>query len=787
MLSPYLSDRSLTQGVRANLSHPSLGSFPEAGIGLGDCWSTIRAHGRLIFALIFVALALTGLAVLLATPNYTAYVILRIDPEAPKILDISQFQVQNSEDHDYYKTEFELLSSEELAANVIQDLNLQAQPLFESNTSKKTLLATIDDFLASMIMRATGSRASTMPPNRFLGTSKSLIDKYLAGVSIEPIPSTRLVRVSYRSPDPSLAAKIANSHVKDFLLLNQSLRRQAGEGARSFLEQELSEIKSKVQKSEADLNEYRTRKGILAFGTGDQEKNRIAEQRMEELTEALTDAQNQRIKAQAQLATLRAGDFDSVPAVITNPMIESLRPEYDRLQAQYAELRSRYTDKYPAVGETKSRLDAAKKRLNVEAMSIARAVERTYSTTLAREKQLEQQVAKEKQADIELNDISLQDAILVREVETNRQLYHDVLQRMHELSVENDAPMPNISVVESAQVPPYPSSPKKLKSLAIAGLLAIVIGIGLSFVIEQSNDCLKSVEEIEHYLHLPELGIVPDFGKLNNRRSASVPSLTAALYHSAHARRGGTPMMEPSSGWTSPGASLERRMKFYKSIRTAILYSRAGGAPKTILFVSALPAEGKTMTAVSTALAFAQTGASTLLVDTDLRAPRCHTMLDADNLIGLSDIIVNRAQSTRAIRRMDAWHLDDYQGLYLLGAGPAVPNPSELLTSVKMHQLLQQLGQSYQFILLDSAPIVFSSETVGLATMVDGVVVVASVSTPKQVIRSVCKRLSIAGATVYGIVLNKVDIRQTAYHKLDPYYAARPTQQERSIDEVLTI
>jgi succinoglycan biosynthesis transport protein ExoP len=787
VLSPYLSDRSLTQGIRPNISHPSLGSLPEAGIGLGDCWSTVRAHGRLILALIVAALTLTGLAVLMATPNYTAYVILRIDPEAPKILDITQLQVQNSEDHDYYKTEFELLSSEELAANVIQDLNLQTQPLFKSDASKKNLLTRLDDSLASLIARLTGAHSATLPTSTFLGTSKSLIDKYLGRISVEPVTNTRLVRVSFRSPDPSLSAKIANTHVKDFLLLNQTLRRQAGEGARSFLEQELGEIKSKVEKSEANLNDYRTRKGILAFGTGDQEKNHIAEQRMEELTEELTDAQNQRIKAQAQLATLRAGDFDSVPAVLSNPMIESLRPEYDRLQAQYAELRSRYTDKYPPVGEAKTKLDATKKRLNLEAISIARAVERTYSTTLTREKQLEKQVAQEKQADIQLNDISLQDAVLVREVETNRQLYHDVLQRMHELSVESDAPMPNISIVESAQIPPYPSSPKKLKSLAIAGLLAVVIGIGLSFVIEQSNDCLKSVEEIEHYLHLPELGIVPDFGKLNNRRYASVPSLTAALYHSAHARRGGTPMMEPSSGWTSPGASLERRMKFYKSIRTAILYSRAGGAPKTILFASALPGEGKTMTAVSTALAFAQTGASTLLVDTDLRAPRCHTMLDADNLVGLSDIIVNRAQATRAIRRMDAWHLDDYQGLYLLGAGPTVPNPSELLTSVKMHQLLQQLGESYQFILLDSAPIMFSSETVGLATMVDGVVVVAGITTPKQVIRSICRRLTAAGATVYGIVLNKVDIRQTAYHKLDPYYAAKPTQHERPIDEALTV
>jgi receptor protein-tyrosine kinase len=356
---------------------------------------------------------------------------------------------------------------------------------------------------------------------------------------------------------------------------------------------------------------------------------------------------------------------------------------------------------------------------------------------------------------------------LVREVETNRQLYHDVLRRAHEISVDNDAPLANVSIVEPAQVPPYASSPKKLKILAIAGLLAMVIGVGLSFVLEQCDDRLKSVEEIETYLHLPELGVVPDFGKLGHR--GHVSSLAAALSADAHDINART---ESSYGRSGSFSSLEHRMSFYKSIRSAILYSRAGGAPRTILFASALPNEGKTMTAVSTALAFAHTGAGTILIDADLRAPRCHKLLDTHNDVGLSDIIVNRAQPASAIRRMDDWHLHDYEGLYLLGAGPRVPNPGELLTSVKMHQVLQQLAEFYQFILLDSAPIMCSSETVGLATMVDGVVVVADANTSKQVIRSSCKRLTAAGATVFGVVLNKVDVRRPVYHRLYPDYGA---------------
>ena len=791
MLAPYLSERSLSQGLRPGVAHPATGNLPEPGIGLWECWTAIRAHGRLIIALTVAALSLTAVAVLLATPNYTAYAILRIDPDTPHILDMSSLlnQIQNTEDHDYYKTEFELLQSEELAAEVIRDLNLEAIPLFDPKASRKNPFSFFARILDSLVRQVTGAPERVRPTTGFLGTSEFTIDAYLSRMAIEPVTGTRLVRISFASPDPALSARIADAHVKHFLLLNQSLRRQAGESARAFLERQLVDIKAKVEKSEAALNAYRTQKGILAFGMNDQEKNRIAEQRMLELTEALTDAQNQRIRAQAQLAVVQAGDFDSLPAVVSNPMIENLRPEFDRLQAEYAELRSKYTAKYPPVGDVEARLNAARKRLSTESASIARALERAYQGALNREGQLQAQVAKEKQLDLELNAMSLQDAILVREVQSDRQLYRDVLHRMHELSVESEAPLSNISIVQNAQVPFYPSSPKKLRNLALAGILAVVIGVGLSFVLEQCNDRLKSAEEIENYLHVPELGVIPDFSKLNGRRFRTVPSLADALHLTASGNGEDAPAIGSSNGCSiAAAASIERRMKFYKSIRTAILYSRAGGAPKTILFASALPGEGKTMTAVSTALTFAQTGASTLLIDTDLRAPRCHTLLDAENFSGLSDIIVNRAQADMVIRRMDAWHLDDYQGLYLLGAGAPVPNPSELLTSVKMHHVLRQLGETYQFILLDSAPIMFSSETVGLATMVDGVVVVAGVTTPRQVIRTICRRLTAAGAAIYGIVLNKVDIRQTAYHRLDPYYSGhKPAYHDRPSDYSLEV
>jgi capsular exopolysaccharide synthesis family protein len=176
------------------------------------------------------------------------------------------------------------------------------------------------------------------------------------------------------------------------------------------------------------------------------------------------------------------------------------------------------------------------------------------------------------------------------------------------------------------------------------------------------------------------------------------------------------------------------------------------------------------MTASGTALAFAQTGARTLLIDADLRRPRCHQVFNVGPSAGLSEVLVGRVEPSQAMRRLDDWPEHDYQGLFFIGAGRPVPNPGELLTSMRMFETVQQLSDDFDFTILDAAPYASASDTLGLATMVEGVVVVAAVDTPKQAIRSVCQRLSDAGAKVLGVVLNRVHPRDTAFINLSHRY-----------------
>jgi len=767
-LTPHFTGRlpSTLGGKEVTLSS-RLPIAEERGIGLWDCWHIIRRRLRLIVWIVVGTLTATWLALYLMTPGYSARSVLLIDSEPPQEFHVQQsLNVNNtSDDHDYYKTQYALLESATLAAQVITELHLEASPIF---TARSSWAAIVDKVKAAVLSSAASpslpASRKNAPSSLRHGVSPGIIDAYLSSLKVEPKVGTRLVDVSFSSPDPALAAEIVNSHVRFFIELILKLRQQAGSSAREFLASQLSDIRERVEKAEAALNAYRNQMGIVSFGVDDEAKNRIAEERMLELTREMTAAEDERIGAEAQMELVKEGNYDSLPGVISNSMIESIKPEVGRLEAAYAALASEFGPEYPKMKAARAQLLEARKRLSQATSTVAVAVQRNYKAAMAREQGLREQVDTEKQRILALNDLSLKDAVLAREVQTNRELYQNVLKRMQEIGVSGAAPVSNISIVEDAITPNYPSTPKKPKYLAISGLASVLFALTLVFFIDQLDNGLETAEEAESYLNLPTIAVVPNFERPSARRliAGSGPMQIAAMLS----------ILDSGKRLLSSGNDLGSRHFFhleteiYKSIRTAVLFSQAGKAPQTILFTSAMSGEGKTRTATQTALAFAQTGARTLLIDADFRGPQCHHLFRSTHSVGLSQILVGQAEPPEAVHEMA-----DHHGLFLLGAGPAVPNPAELLTSVKMNETLKSLGEQYQYILIDSSPVLFASDTLGLATMVDGVMLVAGAATPKQTVSRVSLRLRAAGAKIFGVLLNRVDIRHSIYNDFLNYYA----------------
>jgi capsular exopolysaccharide synthesis family protein len=265
-------------------------------------------------------------------------------------------------------------------------------------------------------------------------------------------------------------------------------------------------------------------------------------------------------------------------------------------------------------------------------------------------------------------------------------------------------------------------------------------------------------------LRMGILAVAPDFTRLSAPQSRLLDYIRALPYANVRGSKALTQAIHHTAS----------RGDVYRSIRNALLFSRVNPPPKTVLVTSGIEGEGKTWTAIQTALAFAQTEATTLLIDADLRRARCHQALGVDNHIGLSDVLLGRCEAA------DALHFLERQNLFLLTAGSRVSNASELLTSERMSWLLVALSQAYDFIVIDSAPVMLASDTAGIATMTDGVVLVGGARTSRQDVRRATELLTLAGANILGLVLNQMDRHAATYDQYSRYYASQDADIEVS-------
>lgn len=735
-------------------------------------WWIIRKHQWLIGAIVVSAVTLAVLWYASRTPLFKANATIMIQPQAPQVLDVKELlaeQVSN-EEHDYYRTQYDILKSRSLAARVIRDLGLQGNPLVDDTLTTRGAIAATLAFLRTQLRAWTGGglgdgreRAADT-----LGVPPQTIDSYLDKLAIQAQRGTRLVVVGFTTPDAALSARIANAHVQTYIRRGLEMHAEAGHIAEEFLQQKQVEVKEKVERSEAALNKYRKDRGIVTLQSKDtvgESRSEPLMQRLTELNSELTKASGSRIELESQHELIRKGEYESLPAVISNPLIQKLKEEAGDLSVQHASMTNRFNPGYHPLDDLTARLSEAQQHLDREVGKVVESVESDYRAALASEGELTREIEQVKSQAIKLNDASLQDAILEREVEANRQLYKTILQRMNELSVSSDLPASNVSIVDRAVAPPHASGPGLVRVVVWTVLISLFGAITLALFLDSLDDTFKTAEEISRYLALPNLGFIPDFEQLNGKsgygyRSSAhrVSRTTSAEQLAERDALEGKELMALHDRRSAAGDA-------YRAIRTSIMFSKAGGAPKTILITSAATGEGKTITAVNVAAGFAQAGGRTLLVDTDLRRSRCHEILRVQAEAGLTEVLVRLQDLSQAIVATRI------PGLSLLGAGSLPPNPTELVTSSEMRALIEQIARQFEYVLFDSAPIIPVSDALGLATMVDGVLVVAKGKTSRHLVREACARLSQVGAKILGVVLNKVDPQHHAYYGYSHYYS----------------
>jgi len=763
-LSPY--------SIRRTVSHPGEntavfdGSVVEEskGLNLRELWQIIRKRRWLITTFFFGVVLTAGLLIFTKTQIYTAKTTLLIEKKAPHVVDIEQVlsESQTGNKNNYYQTQYEILKSRSLAAEIINEQGLEKSSLFTHEGRDEGIGAGLWDtagLWVKWVKKGMVSRFFPPTPKADgaspLRVDSDVIDTYVElMLEIEPIQGTRLVKIAFSTPDPQLSARVANAHAEAYIRQGLELRTNADQEAQRFLEKELVEIKGRVEKSEWALNRYRRKKGIVSLD----DKENIVVERLADINRRLTEANAEKIGLEAQVHLVHKRDYDSLPGVIKSTLIQTLKGQLVQLEGEYASLSMQFKPGYTRVAQLERQVEKTRQRLGEEIKTVVAGIESTFLGAVAKERELEAEMQRQKSRALALKDASVQYAILAREVDTNRQLYSNVLQRMKEIQVSAELPASNASVIDKAEPPKRPSRPKKAVSLLVSVLIGLMGGVGLAFFLEHLDNTLKTPEEVERYLHLPSLGVIPDF--LNLRHAGGKKRLRVGS-------RG--PVLHSQSG--IPGTELVVShhplsvvTEAYRTLRTAILLSRAEEPPKTILFTSGLHGEGKTVTTINTAIIFAQMGVKVLVIDADLRNSSCHKVLGIGNGTGLTDFLTGQTELKKVIKptAMD--------NLCLLSGGSIPPDPTKLVGSKKMHETLTALREHYDYIFVDSPPLMPVSDAVLLSTMVDGVVqVVSGQKIAKHVVQEGLTRLGYAQAKILGVLLNRMNILREDYAYFYPH------------------
>jgi capsular exopolysaccharide synthesis family protein len=723
----------------------------EEGPDLRAYARTIQKRRWTILSILLAVFTVVLIATLKEKPVYRATALLEIRKENPNILTVQElFQLENVSDN-YLETQYRILRSETLARRVIDELHLDQAKEFSPPKDRWPWEKSTD----------AADAAQTRPTDP--GAEQAVLRGFEAHLNVEPVPRSRLVQVSFESQDPQLAAKAVNALAATYVQENLETRWEATQKASEWLSQQLQGLKVKLEKSEDELQQYAQANGLLFLENGKGETESMVDERLRQLQDELTKAQADRYEKESLYRLVEAGDYGSLPGVLDNRLTQGLTDRLADLERQKAELVPTFTDDYPKVKQIQSQIDKIEKMLSVERKRAAQRIADGYLAALRREslvgKGFEEQRKRANQAAAR----SVQYKILKREVDTNKQLYEGLLQRLKEAGVSAGLKASNIRVVDAAVPPTAPVKPRLFLNLALAFAVGMGLGVGTAFLQEHLDNTLKTPEDIERFVCVPALALIPSRESLNHRGhgvygAAQRRSLFASGREKTDDVAGG-----PAKDWVridQDGTQYSVLSEAFRSLRTSVLLSTAGRPPRSLTFISAEAEEGKTTIASNLAISLAQLGKRVLLIDGDMRRPCVHKLFDIqDHSAGLVSYLTGQEEWHSLVQPTGMKDLD------CLLCGPVPPNPSELLSSERMQALIREAMGEYQFVLVDAPPLLNVADGRILSTMVEGtVLVVKGGVTPRELVQRAEFYVRSVGGHLIGVVLNDVDLRRDGYY-----------------------
>jgi capsular exopolysaccharide synthesis family protein len=732
---------------------------------LRDMWRIVRKRKWMVISFTVIVTTVVGIEMIRARSIYQASTLVEIEKGTPTATKNGELIVRDN-DLDSLKTKMLMVKSQPVLKDVVKSLRLPQDPRFTQKDGGRPVIPTLKKLIG---LGPSGTAEETQegdaadadanePDERTLESYALILDKWL---TVELVRDTRAVKIAYPHTDPNEAAVIANQVAKSFMDLSFKNQTAQFTDTSDWLDRSTRELKAKVEQAEQALADY-TREHHIFSTDG---KETLTTEKLSRLHDQLTRAQTDRLLKQTLYDELKAGHIAQLPESYLDAPLTALRSKLADLQIEAAELGVKYGPRNPHLLEVNQQIAITEQQIESGMHSLEQKIEGEYERAQADEKTLNAALDQMKAEAERENQDAIQFTILKQEVETAKGLYTDFLLKTNQANLQVAEQHLNMRVIQPALVPRIPVSPLRKTNVVIAFILSLGAGLGLTFFLEYLDNTIKSVEDITRYLQLPALGVIPVIGMSNQRhlKSKSNGNRLSLNGHSKPAHGNGTALAvtKPVVGLESHSAAAEA----YRALRTSVLLSSAGRPPKTLLVTSAQPGEGKTTTAVNTAISLAQLGSEVLIIDADLRKPSVHKVFGADPSRGLSTYLSRDADVDGLIQKQLFPHLS------VIASGPIPPNPAELISSERMQDLVNQLSERYDHIVIDSPPLINVTDPVILSTIVDGVMLVVSWG---KSTRDACKRvrneLSSVGAKVFGVVLNSVDFRREGR---DEYYYYR--------------
>jgi polysaccharide biosynthesis transport protein len=749
----------------------------QEGIHLRDIWRVVQKRKWLILSIAVVVTIIVTIEAYRTKPTYTASAIVELGKENTTMVKSGTGDVViQTDDSDPYNPEISIktkmirLTSEPLLESVVVGLRLDQNPKFIDGGKNSV-------WEALQAMRNRFGKQQSEPPSSGIiepvnsGSDGGLIrspdeiERLAPFVSIlsrnlevEQIKDSRVLKITFSHTEPAIAASVANGIAQNFIESNFQNKTQKFTSASQWLDTTTRELKARVERAEQDLANYSRAHNI--FSTDGKET--LTTDKLARLHDQTTRAETDRILRQSLYEEVKAGRVSELPAAFSDPKISSLQSKLEELQANADKLGIKYGPDNPVVIEIKQQIATTRSQLEDARRALEDKLKGEYSVASRDEQSLKVALAQAKNEAVQQNQDAIQYNILKQEVDTAKSLYTEFLQKTHQAKAEVAQQHNNLQLIQPARIPKTPAGPGRLRTILFGFLLSVAAGVGLAFFLEYLDSSIRTVEDVGRYVQLPALGVIPAIsGKGLKRVRGNGRKQKLAAGNGAEGA-----IQKVSSAGDRKIIINERSSaaEAYRVLRTSMLLSTPGKPPKTILITSGQPGEGKTTTAVNTAISFAQLGASVLIIDCDLRRPVTHRLFGIDPEVGLSTYLCDESDIDGYIQRLQIPNLS------LMPCGHIPPNPAELLSSERMKSMLAILSQRYDHILVDSPPLIGVADALILSTLVDGVIlVVHGGKSTRALARRARQELVNVGAKIFGVVLNNLDLKDAGYDNYNYY------------------